>query len=123
MLRQFAVALVALVLLDGLWLGVVMRDFYRRSLAPIARMAEGFIDGPAPRPCAPAPWLINARNQMDSATTAPGDAKIRCIFDILPWELHSFFDICVNSRLQRPMRKLTKFRQALAVYFLGISRL
>ena len=44
MLRQFAVALVALVLLDGLWLSVVMRDFYRRSLAPIARMAEGGLD-------------------------------------------------------------------------------
>ena len=28
------VALVALVVLDGMWLGVVMKDFYRRSLAP-----------------------------------------------------------------------------------------
>jgi len=44
MWRQFAAALVALVLLDGLWLGVVMRDFYRRSLAPIARMAGGGLD-------------------------------------------------------------------------------
>ena len=44
MLRQFAVALVVLLVADGLWLGVVMRDFYRRSLAPVARMAEGGLD-------------------------------------------------------------------------------
>ena len=53
MLRQCAVVLVALLVLDGLWLGVVMRDFYRRSLTPIARMAEGGLDdGPSP------PWSI-----------------------------------------------------------------
>ena len=44
MLRQFATALAVLVVLDGLWLGVVMKDFYRRSLAPIARMADGGLD-------------------------------------------------------------------------------
>ena len=44
MLRQCAVVLVALLVLDGLWLGVVMRDFYRRSLTPIARMADGGLD-------------------------------------------------------------------------------
>jgi uncharacterized membrane protein len=41
MWRQFGVALIALMVLDGLWLGVLMKDFYRRSLAPIARMANG----------------------------------------------------------------------------------
>jgi uncharacterized membrane protein len=44
MLRSFGVALVVLVALDGVWLGVVMKDFYRRSLAPIARMADGGLD-------------------------------------------------------------------------------
>jgi uncharacterized membrane protein len=44
MLRHFGVALVALVLLDGIWLGVLMKDFYRRGLAPIARMADGGLD-------------------------------------------------------------------------------
>lgn len=44
MLRGFAVALVVLIVLDGLWLGLVMKDFYRRSLAPIARMADGGLD-------------------------------------------------------------------------------
>jgi uncharacterized membrane protein len=44
MVRTFAVTLAALVILDGLWLGVVMRDFYRRNLSPIARMADGGLD-------------------------------------------------------------------------------
>jgi uncharacterized membrane protein len=44
MLRGFAIALVAILILDGLWLGLVMADFYRRSLAPIARMADGGLD-------------------------------------------------------------------------------
>jgi uncharacterized membrane protein len=44
MLRQFVVALAVIVVLDGIWLGVLMKDFYRRSLAPIARMADGGLD-------------------------------------------------------------------------------
>jgi uncharacterized membrane protein len=44
MLRTFAFALVALLVLDGLWLGVVMKGFYRRSLAHLARMADGGLD-------------------------------------------------------------------------------
>lgn len=44
MIKAFAAALVSLVILDGLWLGVIAADFYRRSLAPIARMADGGLD-------------------------------------------------------------------------------
>lgn len=44
MLRHFVIALAVLLLLDGLWLGVVMKDFYRQSLAPVARMAHGGLD-------------------------------------------------------------------------------
>ena len=43
-MRGFAIALVVLVIMDGLWLGLVMKDFYRVSLAPIARMADGGLD-------------------------------------------------------------------------------
>lgn len=42
--QGFAVALGVLCVLDGLWLGVVMRDFYRESLASIARMRDGGLD-------------------------------------------------------------------------------
>ena len=31
MLTHFGIALLALIVLDGLWLGVVMKNFYRRS--------------------------------------------------------------------------------------------
>lgn len=44
MLRGFAIALTVLIVMDGLWLGFVMKDFYRRSLAPMARMADGGLD-------------------------------------------------------------------------------
>lgn len=38
--RSFAVALVSILVLDGLWLGVVMSGFYRTALGPIARKAS-----------------------------------------------------------------------------------
>jgi uncharacterized membrane protein len=44
MLRHFFFALAALVVLDGLWLGVVMSGFYRRHLAHLARTADGGLD-------------------------------------------------------------------------------
>jgi uncharacterized membrane protein len=44
MMRQFWILLIALVVLDGLWLGVIMRDFYRDSLAHLARMSGGGLD-------------------------------------------------------------------------------
>jgi uncharacterized membrane protein len=42
--KGFAVALVVLCALDAIWLGVVMKKFYRESLAPIARMRDGSLD-------------------------------------------------------------------------------
>jgi uncharacterized membrane protein len=44
MLKSFLIALLALLILDGLWLGVLMKDFYRRHLAHLARMADGGLD-------------------------------------------------------------------------------
>jgi uncharacterized membrane protein len=34
----------AILILDGLWLGILMTDFYRDSLAPLARMSAGGLD-------------------------------------------------------------------------------
>jgi uncharacterized membrane protein len=44
MLREFLFSLVAFVALDALWLGVLMKDFYRRHLGHLARMSEGGLD-------------------------------------------------------------------------------
>jgi len=44
MWKQFSIALVTLIALDGLWLGLVMSDFYRRHLGHLARMTNGRLD-------------------------------------------------------------------------------
>jgi uncharacterized membrane protein len=35
------VSILAFMILDGIWLGLIMKDFYVRQLTPIARMANG----------------------------------------------------------------------------------
>jgi uncharacterized membrane protein len=44
MLTHFGIALGAIIVLDGIWLGVVMKNFYRQHLSHIARMADGGLD-------------------------------------------------------------------------------
>lgn len=39
--RQFLIALVSFAVLDYLWLGLLMKDFYRRHLGHLARMSDG----------------------------------------------------------------------------------
>jgi uncharacterized membrane protein len=38
-----AIGAVAFMVLDGIWLGLLMKDFYRQQLAPIVRLADGGI--------------------------------------------------------------------------------
>ncbi len=40
-IKLAAVGAVAFVVLDGVWLGVLMKNFYREQLAPIVRLADG----------------------------------------------------------------------------------
>src|SRR5512134_3834252 len=42
-LKLAAVGALAFMVLDGLWLGVLMKTFYREQLAPIVRLADGGI--------------------------------------------------------------------------------
>jgi uncharacterized membrane protein len=42
-IRQAAVGALAFMVLDGVWLGVLMKHFYRDQLAPIVRLANGGI--------------------------------------------------------------------------------
>ena len=42
-IRFAALGAVEFMLLDGVWLGVVMKNFYRTQLAPIVRLADGGI--------------------------------------------------------------------------------
>jgi uncharacterized membrane protein len=40
-LKLAAVGAVAFMVLDGVWLGLLMKNFYREQLAPIVRLADG----------------------------------------------------------------------------------
>ena len=40
-LKLAAVGAVAFMVLDGLWLGLLMKNFYREQMAPIARLRDG----------------------------------------------------------------------------------
>jgi uncharacterized membrane protein len=42
--RNASLAMVGFVLLDGLWLGLLMKSYYREQLASIARMSKGTLD-------------------------------------------------------------------------------
>jgi len=44
MLRSFLVALLSVVLLDGIWLGLLMKDAYRTWLGSLARLKDGALD-------------------------------------------------------------------------------
>ena len=42
-IKLAALGAVAFMVLDGVWLGLVMKNFYRDQLAPIVRLADGGI--------------------------------------------------------------------------------
>src|SRR5512147_258950 len=42
-LKLAAVGAIAFMVLDGVWLGLLMKNFYRDQLAPIVRLADGGI--------------------------------------------------------------------------------
>ena len=42
-IKLAAIGAVAFMVLDGIWLGWLMKNFYREQLAPIVRMADGGI--------------------------------------------------------------------------------
>src|SRR3954465_11594031 len=42
-IRMAAAGAVAFMVLDGIWLGLLMKNFYRDQLAPIVRLADGSI--------------------------------------------------------------------------------
>jgi uncharacterized membrane protein len=42
-IKMAAIGAVAFMVLDGVWLGLLMKNFYRDQLAPIVRLADGGI--------------------------------------------------------------------------------
>ena len=50
-IKLAAVGAVAFMVLDGIWLGLLMKNFYRQQLAPIVRLADGGIAPHWPAAC------------------------------------------------------------------------
>lgn len=72
---RFLTALAAFVVLDGLWLGVIMSDFYRQQLGGLARMEGGRL-APLWLVAAPVYLLLAAGTVWFSVAraTSPGSA-------------------------------------------------
>jgi uncharacterized membrane protein len=98
-MRGFAIALAVLLVLDGLWLGVVMKDFYRRSLAPIARMADGGLDPiwPIAALVYPIIALGLAVFVLSRATSATNAALLGALFGMISF---SVYDLTNHATLR-----------------------
>jgi len=83
---------VGFMVLDGIWLGVLMKNFYRDQLAPIARLANG---GMAPN--WPAAFVVYALLGtgiaffvVSRASTAVGAAAWGALFGLVVYGVYDF---------------------------------
>lgn len=97
-LMSFGTAAIALAALDYLWLGLLMSDFYRTQLAPIARMADG-----AMAPVWPSALLVYvllaagiAVFVVPRATTWSGAAAFGALFGMV---IYGVYDLTNHATL------------------------
>ena len=83
---------VAFMVLDGVWLGVLMKNFYREQLAPIVRMGDG---GMAPN--WPAAFVVYALLGtgiaffvIPRAATVPAAAAYGALFGLVVYGVYDF---------------------------------
>jgi uncharacterized membrane protein len=91
-LRLAAVGAVAFMVLDGVWLGLLMKNFYRAQLAPIARLADG---GIAPNwPAAFVVYILLGTGitlfVIPRASTVPLAAAYGALFGIVVYGVYDF---------------------------------
>jgi uncharacterized membrane protein len=91
-IKAAALGASAFMVLDGLWLGVVMKNFYRDQLAPIARLAGGNI---APNwPAALAVYVLLGSGLalfvMPRAATAGMAAVYGALFGLVVYGVYDF---------------------------------
>ena len=91
-IRLAALGAVAFVVLDGVWLGLLMRNFYRDQLAPIARLAHG---GIAPNwPAALVVYVLLGSGiavfVLPRASTAPLAAAYGALFGLVVYGVYDF---------------------------------
>ena len=91
-IKLAAVGAVAFMVLDGLWLGVLMKSFYRDQLAPIVRLADGGI-----APNWPAAFVVYvllgtgiALFVLPRASTVPLAATYGALFGLVVYGVYDF---------------------------------
>ena len=87
-----AVGAVAFMVLDGVWLGLLMKNFYRDQLAPIVRLADGGI-----APNWPAAFVVYvllgtgiALFVLPRASTVPLAAAYGALFGLVVYGVYDF---------------------------------
>jgi uncharacterized membrane protein len=91
-LKLAAIGAVAFMVLDGVWLGLLMKHFYRDQLAPIVRLADG---GIAPHwPTAVVVYVLLGTGiavfVMPSASTVALAAAYGALFGLVVYGVYDF---------------------------------
>jgi uncharacterized membrane protein len=91
-IKLAALGAVAFMVLDGVWLGVVMKGFYRDQLAPIVRLVDG---GIAPNwPAAVVVYALLgigiALFVVPRASTIPSAAAYGALFGLVVYGVYDF---------------------------------
>ena len=91
-LTHAAIGAVAFMVLDGVWLGLLMKNFYREQLAPIVRLGDG---GMAPN--WPAAFVVYALLGtgialfvIPRAATVPAAAAYGALFGLVVYGVYDF---------------------------------
>jgi uncharacterized membrane protein len=91
-IKLAAVGAVAFMVLDGVWLGLLMKNFYREQLAPIVRLADGAI-----APNWPSAFLVYiflgtgiALFVIPRAPTVPLAAAYGALFGLVVYGVYDF---------------------------------
>ena len=91
-IKLAAIGAVAFMVLDGVWLGVLMKNFYRAQLAPIVRLADG---GMAPNwPAAFVVYVLLGAGialfVIPRAPTVPVAAAYGALFGLVVYGVYDF---------------------------------
>jgi len=91
-IKLVAVGAVAFMLLDAVWLGLVMKNFYREQLAPIVRLRDG---GIAPNlPAAIVVYVLLGAGialfVVPRASTVPSAAALGALFGLVVYGVYDF---------------------------------
>src|SRR3954464_8398376 len=91
-IKLAALGAVAFMVLDGVWLGLLMKNFYREQLAPIVRLSDGGI-----APNWPAAFVVYvllgagiAIFVIPHASTASSAAALGALFGLIVYGVYDF---------------------------------